>query len=105
MTKKRYLACYQELPPTAGDFHEKCCLAFFGTPAPPILDYTSGQMEELANEIVVRSVAVTGVQPKLSLTIEPQPGDPKRSRLTIVGLWGDFILTPPYERILEPTGE
>ena len=54
-------------------------------------------MQELAKEIVIRSVAVTGVQPKLSLTIEKIPGDPKHSRFTIVGLWGDYILKPPSD--------
>lgn len=95
MTTKRCLACYQELSSNEIDFHQKCSLAFFGTPTPPTLDYSSQQMEELASQIVVRSVAVTGVQPKLSLTIEAQPDDPKRSRFTIVGLWGAYILKPP----------
>jgi serine/threonine-protein kinase HipA len=54
-------------------------------------------MQELAKEIVIRSVAVTGVQPKLSLTLEKIPGDPKHSRFTIVGLWGGYILKPPTE--------
>lgn len=92
---KRCLYCYRPLSDDCKDFHEKCSLSFFGTRIPPALDYSSGQMQELANEIVARSVAVTGVQPKLSLTIEPQPGDPKRSRFTIVGLWGNYILKPP----------
>lgn len=46
---------------------------------------------------MIRSVAVTGVQPKLSLTIEKVPGDPKHSRFTIVGLWGGYILKPPTD--------
>ncbi len=79
------------------DYHPKCSKKFFGTDTPPTLDYSNGQMQELATEIVLRSVAVTGVQPKLSLTIEKEPGNPKHSRLTIVGLWGSFILKPPSE--------
>jgi len=85
------------LPEGATDFHERCSRKFFGTAVPPTLDYGNEQMQELAKEIVTRSVAVTGVQPKLSLTIEKTPGDPKNSRLTIVGLWGGFILKPPTE--------
>ena len=95
MKENRCLYCYQPLPAGAIDFHEKCSLKFFGTPNPPTLEYGSEQMQQLAEEIVTRSVAITGVQPKLSLTIESQPGDPKRSRFTIVGLWGNFILKPP----------
>jgi serine/threonine-protein kinase HipA len=94
---KRCLYCYQPLSDVSTDFHEKCSLSFFGTRIPPALDYSITQMHELANEIVVRSVAVTGVQPKLSLTIEPQPNAPKRYRFTIVGLWGNYILKPPTE--------
>lgn len=97
MNSKRCLYCYQELENETSDFHEKCSLEFFGSPEPPILDYGNQQMQDLAKQIVVRSVALTGVQPKLSLTIETTPGDPKHSRFTIVGLWGNFILKPPAE--------
>jgi serine/threonine-protein kinase HipA len=98
MNPKPCLYCYQPLPEGATDFHEGCSRLFFGTPIPPLLDYNNEQMQELAKEIVLRSVTVTGVQPKLSLTIEKQPGDPKRSQFTIVGLWGNFILKPPSEQ-------
>lgn len=91
---KRCLYCYQALE-EEGDFHEKCSRIFFGTSAPPSLDFDNDQMQELAKDIVVKSVAVTGVQPKLSLSIEKKPGDPKATRFTIVGLWGNFILKPP----------
>jgi len=97
MKEKRCLYCYQLLPEGVADFHAKCSLAFFGSATPPILDYGNEQMQELAKQIVIRSVAITGAQPKLSLTIEKTPGDPKRSRLTIVGLWGGYILKPPTE--------
>lgn len=91
---KRCLYCYQALR-EEGDFHERCSRIFFGTPVPPVLDYDNDQMQELAKDIVVKSIAVTGVQPKLSLSIEKIPGDPKSSRFTIVGLWGNYILKPP----------
>jgi serine/threonine-protein kinase HipA len=48
----------------------------------------------------MRSIAVTGVQPKLSLTIEIIPGYPKNSRFTIVGLWGGYILKPATEEFM-----
>ncbi|MDF2380095.1 HipA domain-containing protein [Nostoc ellipsosporum NOK] len=91
----RCLYCYQPLKDEAADFHEKCSRIFFGTHVPPVLDYSSDQMQELAKQIVVKSIAVTGVQPKLSLEIEKNEKDPKASRLTIVGLWGGYILKPP----------
>jgi serine/threonine-protein kinase HipA len=85
---QRCLYCYLPLPGSDLDFHPKCSRIFFGTPVPPVLDYDNKQMQELAREIIIRSISVTGVQPKLSLTIEKIPGDPKSSRFTIVGLWG-----------------
>ncbi len=91
----RCLYCYQPLPENAVDFHESCSRKFFGTSTPPVLDYDNAQMQELATEIVIKSIAVTGVQAKLSLTLEKIPGDPKHSRFTVVGLWGGFILKPP----------
>ncbi len=97
MNKHRCLYCYQLLPESTVDFHPACSLKFFGTATPPALDYGNAQMQELAKQIVIRSVAVTGVQPKLSLNIEKVPNDPKRSRFTIVGLWGGYILKPPTE--------
>ncbi|MFL5741132.1 MAG: HipA domain-containing protein [Flavisolibacter sp.] len=93
--KKRCLYCYQPLSDNTADFHTACSRKFFGTDTPPLLNINKEQMQDLAKEIVLRSVAVTGVQPKLSLTIEHIPGDPKKSRFTIVGLWGNFILKPP----------
>ncbi|HRB60780.1 MAG TPA: HipA domain-containing protein, partial [Niabella sp.] len=51
------------------------------------------ELEDLAKQIVIKSVAVTGVQPKLSLEIEKNKNE--LSRLTIVGLHGNYILKPP----------
>ena len=47
----------------------------------------------LAEQIVRQQITVTGVQPKLSLDLERQG---RSSRLTLVGLWGRYILKPPY---------
>src|SRR5690606_38148602 len=60
---------------------------------PPVLDFDIRQVEEMAAQIVVKSVAVTGVQPKLSLQLEKRTHE--TPRLTIVGLHGDYILKPP----------
>lgn len=93
---KRCLYCYQHLNGT-GDFHEKCSMAFFGTKTPPVLEYTLGQMAKLAKDVVERSVAIPGVQPKLSLTIINESlNNGRRGRLTIVdALGGNYILKPP----------
>lgn len=97
MKGSRCLYCYQEFDNDETDFHPSCSRKIFGTPKPPSLDYGNEQMQDLAEKIIIKSVALTGVQPKLSLTIEKKPGDPKQSRFTIVGLWGNYILKPPTE--------
>ena len=97
---KRCLYCYQALTKAETDFHEKCSTRFFGTPNPPLLDLSKKEMERMAKDIILRSVAVTGVQPKLSLTIDKTPDDPKSSRITIVGaLGGNYIMKPQSEEL------
>ncbi|OQB29102.1 MAG: putative DNA-binding transcriptional regulator [Bacteroidetes bacterium ADurb.Bin174] len=95
---KKCLYCYKELD-QAGDFHPSCSTHFFGSPEPPILDYTLSEMTELAKEVVESSVTVPGVQPKLSLGfIKNVLGDGSKGRLTIMGaLGGNYILKPQNE--------
>jgi serine/threonine-protein kinase HipA len=90
---KRCLHCYLELK-TEEDFHPHCSKKIFGTTIPPILPYSENDISELALSVVQRSVTITGVQPKLSMNISTIQGSKK---LTIVGLWGDYILKPPSE--------
>jgi serine/threonine-protein kinase HipA len=52
-------------------------------------------MEALATQIVKSQMTVTGVQPKLSLHLTSGGNKQDPKRLTIVGLWGGFILKPP----------
>lgn len=93
--KSRCLYCYGFLD-NEGDFHAKCSLEFFGTEEPPILEYSLDQMNELAKEVIERSVAVPGVQPKLSLSILDDVNSTESSRLTVVGaLGGNYIFKPP----------
>ena len=97
MTIDKCLKCYQPLDEGEMGFHKNCSHKFFGTLEPPLLDYSLDQMKELAAQNVLRSISITGVQPKMSLNIEKKTGDPQLSRLTIVGLWGHYILKPPSE--------
>lgn len=91
----RCLYCYKPLNETEVDYHPSCCKKIFGTTTPPLLPYSEDQLEELAQKIVSSQVTITGVQPKLSLHLEPTSKDTPQSRLTIVGLWGSYILKPP----------
>lgn len=95
---KRCLYCYQPLDGASpGDFHSKCSLEFFGAKVPPDFDYTLDQMTELAKNVVERSIAIPGVQPKLSLTLlKDSLENGPRGRLTVVGaLGGNYIFKPP----------
>lgn len=88
------LFCGEKLPTGFTDFHPSCSRKFFDNPTPPELPYTPDELGDLAQLIVERSIAVTGMQPKLSLAFEKNIREGV-FRLTIVGLWGDFILKPP----------
>lgn len=89
------LYCYKELEPGEVDFHKSCCRKFFGTHTAPSLDYTRAQMDELAAQVIRSQTTLTGVQPKLSLNLDKHKDSQK---LTIVGLWGDYIFKPQTER-------
>lgn len=89
------LYCYEALTDEI-DFHKQCSLAFFGTKEAPTLAYSLNQMAELAKNVVERSVAVPGVQPKLSLSIVNETRESSDKRLTVVGaLGGNYIFKPP----------
>ena len=92
MTNK-CLYCYQENNAGVKDFHPGCSKKLFGTEEPPILDYSFSEMAKLAEKVISTSVTVPGVQAKLSLHLDRKRGEP--SKLTLVGLWGDYILKPP----------
>ncbi len=99
--ENRCLYCYK---PVEGenDFHKRCSMEFFGTPTPPEIEYSLDQMDELAKKVVERSVAVPGVQAKLSMSIVKKTKEKSDTRLTVVGaLGGHFIFKPPSDRFPE----
>jgi len=96
---KKCLYCYQPLAGNETDFHLSCVKKMFDIAVPPVIDFDLKQLEELAKQIVIKSIAVTGVQAKLSLDLEKQKNG--LSRLTIVGLYGDYILKPPSSEYAE----
>lgn len=98
MKLNRCLYCYQELTEEASGFHPKCSKAFFGTAIPPSLSLSKEELDKFAKEIIKKSITIPGVQPKLSLNLQKNTEDPKKSRLTIVGLWGEYILKPQSEK-------
>lgn len=99
--ENKCLYCYNPLE-AGHDFHERCSLDFFGTPKPPLFEYSLDQMDELAKNIVERSVAVPGVQAKLSMSLVKDARGRSDTRLTVVGaLGGQYIFKPPSDRYPE----
>ena len=85
------LYCYKELDEGQKDFHPRCVRKFFGTADAPLLEYRREDLDALAAQVIQAQTSLTGVQPKLSLSLHKHEGC---NRLTIVGLWGDFIFKP-----------
>lgn len=83
--------CYKD----AGEreYHTKCSKRFFGTLEAPVLMLNDQLIKELAEKTINQRIAVTGVQPKLSVTLEKSK---EQNRLTIVGLWGEYIMKPQH---------
>ena len=77
-------------------YHSSCSKKFFGKTKPPLLPYKLDELDVLAKNIVQNSVTVPGVQAKLSLHLAARGTE--AGRLTLVGLWGNYILKPPVER-------
>lgn len=99
--ENRCLYCYKTVE-TGHDFHKKCSLEFFGTPTPPTIEYSLDQMSELAKKVVERSVAIPGVQAKLSMSLVKGAKEKSDTRLTVIdALGGLYIFKPPSDRFPE----
>ncbi len=77
------------------DIHAACSKKIFGSSVPPLLPYSEAEMYELGLQVIRSQAVVTGVQPKLSLHLEPPKKRYMTQKFTIVGLWGSYILKPP----------
>ncbi len=85
------LYCYKELDEGEVDFHKACSKKFFGMPEAPELPYSLDELDSLAAQVIRSQTTLTGVHAKLSLHIDRHA---RSKRLTIVGLWGDYIFKP-----------
>lgn len=94
---RRCLYCYQPLrtEKESSTYHTACSKSIFGTNIPPLLEYTNDEMLLLAEQIIKNQTTVTGVQPKLSLGIQKVNNQPAPTKLTIIGVLGNYILKPP----------
>lgn len=87
------LYCYQPLQDRQKDFHPACAKKIFGSATAPRLPYSRTNINDLAQQVIQSQTTVTGVQAKLSLDIN-KGGKNEPDRLTLVGLWGRYILKP-----------
>ena len=95
------LCCYKELEQGQADFHPSCARRMFGMTTALQMDYTREDMDGLAADIIRSQTTLTGVQAKLSLNLTKHDCT---KRLTIVGLWGQYIFKPQtdvYEQLPE----
>ena len=97
MKIQKCLGCYENSNLEMGFYHSKCSRKLFGTPIPPSVDFGIEDLEDLAKKALSQHLGITGVQPKLSVDLSKQKGDPKH-RLFIAGLWGNFIMKLPSPR-------
>lgn len=94
------LYCYEDLPADVkNEFHTVCAKKIFGATGVPELPYVLSEMAKLAKLVIERSVAVPGVQPKISMEIiEEELKTGKSGRMTVLdALEGQYILKPPNE--------
>ena len=93
----RCLYCYEPVREGGREFHKACAKKFFGQEDAPVLSYGLNDLQQLATQIIQSQMAVTGVQAKVSLSLFRKEEKNVTKKLTIVGLYGDYILKPPSE--------
>jgi serine/threonine-protein kinase HipA len=92
---KRCMHCYGILKEADTDVHQACNKRFYGQLKTPQLGYSLQNLEELASKVILSQMTVTGVQAKISLSFHRKDEKNLAKKLTIVGLYGDYILKPP----------
>jgi serine/threonine-protein kinase HipA len=94
---KRCLHCYKALQEPNTEVHQACNKRFYGQLKTPQLNYNLGDLQDLAAQVIQSQMAVTGVQAKVSLSLYRKAEKNFTKKLTIVGLYGDYILKPPSD--------
>ena len=94
---RRCLHCYNPLQEDNTYVHQACNKRFYGQLKTPQLGYNLQNLQELATKVIQSQMAVTGVQAKVSLSLYRKQEKNLTKKLTIVGLYGDYILKPPSE--------
>lgn len=77
------------------DYHSHCAKQIFGRNSIPEVNIDLRSIRQLAKQNIESRITVTGVQTKISIDIDHSIKN--ATRLTIVGVNGDYILKPPSE--------
>ncbi|MEN9303278.1 MAG: hypothetical protein RL264_1707 [Bacteroidota bacterium] len=94
---KLCLHCYQPVNNSDTEVHTACNKRFYGQLKTPQLHYRMENLQDLASKVIQSQMAVTGVQAKVSLSLYRKEEKSLTKKLTIVGLYGDYILKPPSD--------
>ena len=93
MQERKCHCCGKPILEGEAFYHKVCARRVFSSAEIPALNYTQEELNALAKQTVLGRISVPGVQPKLSLHLE-RGENHSRSRMTLVGLEGDYILKP-----------
>ena len=88
------LICYKPLDKSEIDYHKKCLKKEFGLKQMPSININEKELKKYAKELIEANIAITGVQPKLSLWLEKSKPN---VRFTIVDSKSNFIIKPQNE--------
>lgn len=88
------LICYKSLDKSEIDYHKKCLKKEFGLKQMPSININEKELKKYAKELIEANIAITGVQPKLSLWLEKSK---QNIRFTIVDNKSNFIIKPQNE--------
>jgi serine/threonine-protein kinase HipA len=94
---KNCLICNEPLSHSEVHYHKKCSMDFFGSYPAPNMELDTQLLEEYAKALIGQKIAIPGVQRKISLNLTNDELNPRISRLTVVGMNGNFILKLPTE--------
>lgn len=87
------LICHEKVEGSPNkEVHPKCSKYLYGNTTPPEVTFGSDEINNLAKKIILNHRSISGVQKKMSAHIQKITS--KATRLTLVGLWGDYILKP-----------
>ena len=88
------LICYNPLDKSEKNYHKKCLKKEFGLKQMPLININEKELKKTAKELIEANIAITGVQPKLSLWLEESKSN---VRFTIVDNKSNFIIKPQSE--------